>query len=278
MRSCDNLIVVSDMHCGCQLGLCPISGARLDEGGRYLPNGVQKKIAAYWREFWSRWVPRIIGSEPFSVVVNGDALDGVHHNATTQISQNLSDQAALAYELLAPVVEKAKQGFFVIRGTEAHGGKSGVEEEKLARKLGAIPNEHGQYARYELWKRVGGGLVHLLHHIGTTGSSAYEATAVHKELVESFTEAGRWGERPPDMIVRSHRHRYIEDRIASDSWQAIAVVTAGWQAKTPFAWRLAGARLAPPQFGGIIIRPGVEARGDIYARSRVWTIRRGRVE
>ena len=270
-----NFICISDIHAGCQLGLCPVKGVRLDEGGSYQPSAIQRMIYGHWREFWDKWVPSATKGEPYGIIVNGDTIDGVHHGSTHQISQNLQDQANIAYELLAPEVERAEGRLYMIRGTEAHVGKSGVQEEALATRLGAIPNEQGQRARYELWKRIGLGLVHCLHHIGATGSQAYEATAVHKELVEAFTESGRWNERPPDIIVRSHRHRLIRTEVPTHRRVAIAVVTPGWQAKTPFAWKIAGARQSLPQFGGILIRHGDE---DLFVRSFVRTISRSRVE
>jgi len=270
-----NYVCVSDLHVGCQLGLCPEKGVRLDEGGLYQPSSIQRAIYAHWREFWDHWVPSVTKGEPFGIVLNGDTIDGVHHGSTHQISQNLQDQANIAYELLAPEVARAEGRLYMIRGTEAHVGKSGVQEEALAARLGAIPNEYGQRARYELWKRIGDGLVHFMHHIGSTGSQAYEATAVHKELVEAFTESGRWNERPPDIIVRSHRHRLIRTEVPTHRRVSIAVVTPGWQAKTPFAWKIAGARQSLPQFGGILIRRGDE---DLFVRTFVRSIARSRVE
>jgi len=230
-----------------------------------------------WEEFWGEFVPSVTRKQPFTVVFNGDAIDGVHHNSTTQISHNLADQSATAYAILKPVVEACEGRYYHIRGTEAHVGKSAAEEERLARQLGAIPNDEGQSARYELWKDVGGALVHLLHHIGTTGSQAYEATAVHKELVESFVEAGRWGRRPPDFIVRSHRHRHIETSIPTARGKARAVVTPAFQGKTPFVWKIPGGRLSQPQFGGIVIRAH-EDDNEVYTREKVWTLERSRVE
>ncbi len=270
-----NWVVVSDIHAGCQLGLCPDGGVRLDEGGTYQPSSIQRKIYGHWREFWDRWVPSVTKGEPYGIIVNGDTIDGTHHGATHQISHNLQDQANIAYELLAPEVERAGGRLYMIRGTEAHVGKSGVQEEALAERLEAIPNEFGQRARYELWKRIGGGLIHVLHHIGTSGSQAYEATAVHKELTEAFLESGRWGNRPPDIIVRSHRHRLLRTEVPTHRRVAIAVVTPGWQAKTPFAWKIAGARQSLPQFGGILIRHGDE---DLFVRTFVRSIERSRVE
>lgn len=266
-----NWIVVSDIHAGCQLGLCPTSGVTLDNGGSYKPNTVQKKVFGMWTEFWNKWVPKVCRGEEFGIIVNGDTLDGVHHKSNHQISHNLNDQSRIAYEILAPLVDTCEGRLFMIRGTEAHVGPSGEQEERLARELGAIPNKNKQYARYDLWKKIGKGLVHVLHHIGTTGSQAYEATAVHKELVEEYAEAGRWGQRPPDVIIRSHRHRCVRTSIPTARGDATAIVTPGWQGKTPFVWKVPGGRLSTPQFGGVLIRQGDE---DLYVRHQVWTINR----
>jgi len=276
MKNIINWIVISDIHAGDQLGLCPISGVRLDEGGTYKPSTTtQIEIWRYWDEFWNEWVPKVTKGEKFGVILNGDTIDGVPHKSTHQISHNLSDQANIAAEILGPIVEKCNGNFYMIRGTEAHVGKSGEEEEKLAKRLGAIPNDLGQYARYDLWKEIGNGLVHILHHIGTTSSNSYEATAVNKELTEEFNEAARWRERPPDIIIRSHRHRHIKISIPAKGGSAIAEVTPGWQGKTPFAWKTAGARLTLPQFGGVLIRQGND---ELYTRNIVWSIGRSRAE
>ncbi len=230
-----------------------------------------------WKYFWYEEVPNIVRKEPFGVIINGDLVDGVHHGSTTQFSQNLADQHKLAVKVLKPIYDLAEGRFYVIRGTEAHAGKSSCEEERIASELKAIPNEYGEHARYELWKEIGNGLVHIIHHIGTTGSAAYESTGIHKELVESFAEAGRWNERPPDILVRSHRHRFIRTEIASENGNAIAVVTPGWQAKTAFTWKIAGGRQSPPQFGGIVLRFHPEDK-QLFIRHKVWTIGRSKTE
>jgi hypothetical protein len=201
-----------------------------------------------WESFWNDFVPEATRDEPFAFVHNGDAVEGIHHGATTQISHNLDDQRRLAEVVLRPIIKRSV-AYYHIRGTEAHVGQSAQDEEQLARALGAVPSTEKQHARYDLWIEVGGALVHLLHHIGTTGSQAYEATAVHKELVEEYSEAARWSRRPPDCLVRSHRHRYLQTRIPTARGHAIAVVTPGWQGKmlaldtplpTPEGWTTMG--------------------------------------
>lgn len=273
MRS--NLVVISDTHCGCRMGLCPSNGVQLDDGGTYMPSKAQLFLAEKWSEFWGDWVPEVTRGEPFSVVMNGDAIDGVHHGSCTQVSQNLADQSDIAYTLLAPVVDSCEGRYYHIRGTEAHVGQSGQEEERLARRLGAVPNEEGQHARWELWARIGNGnreaLVHLSHHIGTAGSTAYESSALNKELSESLVESAKWGDEYPDVVARAHRHRCTEVRIVAMKGFATVFTTPAWQLKTPFTYRIAGARQARPQIGGSLIRCGDE---DVYTRHRLWKLSR----
>lgn len=265
-----NVVVVSDIHAGCQLALCPPEGVTLDEGGTYLQSPFQRKMWKMWREFWDKSVPAYTHGEPYAVVFNGDAIDGVHHNSTTQVSHNMTDQVRIARQILRPVVDACEGRYYHIRGTEAHVGKSAQYEETLAEQLGAIPDGH-QHARNELWLELGGGLIHFLHHIGSTGSLAYETTALMKELSEAFTEAGRWGRRPPDMIVRSHRHRYSEISVPTLNGKARVVVTPAWQGKTPFVWKIPGARQTTPMFGGLVIRWAEETQ-TLFLREKVWTI------
>lgn len=256
-----NLIIVSDTHCGCRVAVCGKDPVRVDGGGQYIPSDFQRKMWAWWEEFWYEWVPVATHGEPYDVLHNGDAIDGSHHGSTTQISHNIEDQLRIAEAVMAPQVDRClKSGgtYYHIRGTEAHVGQSAEYEERLARNLGAKPNAEGQYARFDLWKRVGNALVHAMHHIGTTSSAAHESSAVNAELTAEFVEAARWNREPPDYVVRSHRHRSIGVEMNCAKGYAAAIVTPAWQGKTPYVWKIPGARLSEPQLGGIVIRQGNE--------------------
>lgn len=277
-----SLVVVSDTHCGCRLALYnPRVPLRLDDGGFYRPSEFQEQIWALWRQFWDEWVPTVTRGEPYDIVHNGDVIEGVHHHATTQVSHNILDQKRIAIAAIKPEIDRCKKiggTFYHIRGTAAHVGQSSIFEEEVAEALGAKPNQQGQHARYDLWKRVGtaeGPLVHLLHHIGTTSSAAHESSAVNAELAASFVEAGRWKREPPDYVVRSHRHRCIAVELDGGKGYAAGIVTPAWQGKTPFAWKVPGARISEPQFGGIVIRQGDE---EHYFRRKVWTVDRSATE
>jgi hypothetical protein len=244
---------------------------RLDGGGLYYPSTEQKMVFAKWTELWSEWVPEACHREPFAVLLNGDALDGVHHGSTTQISQNHADQVKIATKILEPIVDLCGGRFYMTRGTEAHVGPSAEMEELLAKSVGAVSDKAGSYSRFEIYMQLGKGLIHALHHIGTTGTTHYESTAVMKELSESYTEAGRWTDAPPDVIIRSHRHRHIEVRVPTRLGYGITFVTAGWQLKTPFTYKIPGGRLTTPQIGGSLVRQGDR---DLYTRHKIWRMPR----
>jgi hypothetical protein len=277
-----SLVVVSDTHCGCRLALYnPQVPLRLDDGGFYRPSEFQDQIWALWRTFWDEWVPTVTRGEPYDIVHNGDVIEGVHHHATTQISHNILDQKRIALAAIKPEIDRCRKmggTFYHVRGTAAHVGQSSIFEEEVAEALGAKPNREGQYARYDLWKRIGdatGPLVHLLHHIGTTSSAAHESSAVNAELSAEYVQAARWNREPPDYVVRSHRHRSIAVDLDSAKGYAAGIVTPAWQGKTPFAWKVPGARISEPQFGGIVIRQGDE---EHYYRRKVWSLERSAEE
>jgi hypothetical protein len=265
-----NLVVISDIHAGCKAALCPAGKIQLDDGGYYMQSDMQATLWAWWNEFWE-WVDYELKGAPFTVVCNGDALDGVHHNSVHQISHNLADQANIAYQILAPVVDKCNGNYLHVRGTEAHTGPSGQEEERLAQRLGAIPGAQGEHAWWEIWYRLDWALIHFAHHIGTSSSMAYETSAVQKELEQILVESVTWDEDPPDVVVRSHRHRCVETRRPWKRGTQTACVTPAWQLKTPFAWKIAGGRRTQPQIGGILIRVGDES---IYTKPKVWSLSR----
>lgn len=276
MGKIKNIIVVSDTHCGCQLGLMPPT-VTLDNGGVFHASKLQMKMWVMWRHFWDEWVPLVTKGEPYYIVHNGDVIDGVHHNSVTQISHNVGDQLQIAIDLIRPEIEKKKcKGYYHIRGTEAHVGKSAQSEEGFAKAVGAIPDDKGNHARWEMWLRLSKYLIHFTHHVGTTSSASYESTAVYKELVEAYTEAGRWLNEPPDLVVRSHRHRQFEIKIATKKGYGSSIVTPAWQLKTPFVYKLGLGRSSQPQMGGYLIRVGDE--DGLYTRFKVWDIERPKTE
>jgi len=256
-----NLIVVSDLHCGDRFGLCP-PRVVLDSGLDVRHTQKQAIVWNCWNEFWDDWVPMVTKGEPYAIAVNGDAIEGVHHGSATPITNNVKDQRDIAYEVLAPQRERV-QHFYIILGTEVHGGKSLQDEADLAQRLDATPGDDGSRSTYERSIYIGDGLVHLLHHIG--GTSA----APRGEWLRVLHDRVDCGEPIPDLLVRSHVHRYTE-------WEKRVVVTPPWQLKTPHGFKVAMGRNMGPQVGGIAIRWG--SQDGLYHRVRKWGLKRRQPE
>lgn len=271
--SVNNLIVISDLHCGCQMGLCPRNGIRLDNNGTYKPSTAQVRVLDHWDYFWKTWVPKVTRGEPYAVAVNGDAIEGIHHRSVTQISSNIEIHRRIAYEMLAPVRAKAAT-MYMVRGTEAHTGQSGQDEEELAKDLDAMRNPEGRASRDSLWVQVGNCRVHLAHHVGTTSSTAYEASAPLRGLVSMFEAAGRWGHKAPDVVVRSHRHQHVEARVPTARGYGIVFTTPAWQLPGPFVYKVSPDKAEFPQIGGSLVRQGDE---EFYTRHYVQTIKQQRI-
>jgi hypothetical protein len=273
-----NLVIISDTHCGCSFGLCP-DRVMLDGGDEHINTPYQKEVYDKFNEFFDEWVPEVTKGEDYALIINGDVIDGNHHNSTSQITHNLKDQRNIAIQVLEPIVGRKRcKKLYMTRGTEVHVGQSGCDEEDVAKYLGAIPNDIGQHARWELKLVVGKQeqIVNVTHHIGFSSSQAYETTALTKEYMEACTEAGRWNEKPPSILVRSHRHRSIKVEIPSEHGLGIVIVTPSWQLKTPYTYRLPLGRVGLPQIGGIIVRDG--GSDGLYTRSKVWRIQTTKTE
>lgn len=243
------ITIVSDLHAGSAAGLCPES-VLLDDGGIYTPSPVQAELYRAWKAYHAR---KRQGKHV--LVVNGDLIDGDHHKTVSIVTNNIAVQERMAVDLITPILRYYDR-VYVVRGTEAHVGASGQSDERIASAIGAEAVD-GNHSVYQLWLSHGNVLVNIAHHIGTTSSAAYESSAVMREMVAALVEAAQWRQTLPDIIVRSHRHRYI--RVSIPAGQAgneraseiCAVVTPAWQLRTPYVERFDRMRL--PHIGGIDI-------------------------
>lgn len=259
--------IVSDLHVGSSLGLCADSGMQLGEAGIYFPSKLQISVFRAWQSFFDYAGQVNEKAESTTLVINGDSVDGFHHNTVALATNNIEVQENAAIEILKPVAKQFDQ-VYVVRGTEAHVQASAQSEERIAKGIGAQVNDEGQSSWWQLWLDVDGMIFNIAHHIGTTSSSAYESSAVMREMVAALVEAGQWGQHLPDVLVRSHRHRYIELAIPSGRGKIQAVVTPGWQLRTPFVEKIDRMRL--PHIGGIIF---VVEDGQCSVRARIFPMR-----
>lgn len=223
-KSVRMVVIVSDLHCGSTVGLLPPDFVTL-EGNEIQQNAVQRWLWECWTDATERWLPSIVGSDPFALVVLGDAVEGDHHRTTQIISKDMIDHRNAAVECLSPMAKRAA-ATFVVEGTECHVGNV---EHTLAGKLKAVPDpDTGKPAWERLDLTVAGTRSIFQHHITVAIRSYLEASGLGIALGNEQLEAAKNGEQPPKCLFSAHRHRYGEFRDAS----GLCVVSPPWQVKT----------------------------------------------
>lgn len=241
--------VIGDMHCGSSLGLCPDAGVDLDDGGHYDPSKTQRWMWQAWLDYWGELGDRrkSLGAK-LVCVLNGEAIDGVHHGTVQLVSGHLGTQMEIARISLAEAIRLSPDAWQVTRGTEAHSGKSAPADEAIAKYLGAEQDPATRaFSTYHLLMDLNGVGVDVTHH-GRVGlrpwTRANGVNTIAAELVYEYAAAD-WR---PHVAVRNHSHTW------SDSYDnhAIRVVSNGcWQLSSAF-----GKRIVPdsaPSIGGLWI-------------------------
>jgi hypothetical protein len=232
-----------------------------------MPNKFQLGVWSFWEHFWGTWVPHITADAKIrAIVINGDAMEGLHHNMTGVVSTSKENQRNAAKEILEPLRTISKN-LFLVRGTEAHGGGQGEDEEELGRALRTIKTEVGDRTWWQVWFELGEHTFQFAHHIETTSSAAYESSAPMREMVTGLVEAAQWGRPMPDVFVRSHRHRFIEIPLPTIGGRIRLVVTPGWQLRTPHVEKRD--RMRMPHIGGVVF---ITENGTCQVHERLYRV------
>jgi len=107
-----NIVTISDLHCGCRLGLLPPEPVQLAHGLETKQNRLQKKLWRIWMEYWE-WVHRNFADEECVLVVNGDAIDGDHHGSKKRIHASVPRQRK-AESVVSRLCGETRKGIGVI--------------------------------------------------------------------------------------------------------------------------------------------------------------------
>lgn len=217
-----------------------------------MPNKFQIGLWSIWLSFWTTFVPEIVkGCNDITLVINGDLIEGLHHRQVGIATNNLTFQEKGAIEIFSKIPTKAKiKRIFVVRGSEAHSAPGAESEERMAQVLNAEPNELDEYSSWQLWLDVDGVIFQFAHHIGVTSSAAYESSAPMREMISGMVDAAQWGRDIPRVFVRSHRHRFIEVPLPTETGRIMSVITPSWQLRTPHVERID--RMRMPHIGGVV--------------------------
>lgn len=249
------IAAVSDIHAGSTVAVFPDGEFYQDDGGEYKRSPLQAWLHDKWLKSWDTF-QEMINGEPWILILNGDLVEGHHHKS----HQNVSPQGAMEFRaahrlLRTPLGIPNLKHIHVIRGTEAHVGKGGCNEESLAAILANgdedlpaqpivrcpdIPSNWSSYHRRIL---VDGRLFDIRHH-GRFGQRAHTAEAYLKLYAQDIAlNHILAGHEPPDIAIRSHFHQFM-DSGPSTSWKTRVVALPSFQAITTFGHRISIEKVA----------------------------------
>jgi hypothetical protein len=261
------LALTSDQHTCSTLGLCPPEGVRFDDGGRYAPSKAQLWLWDAWTDFWRAVAAaRTHHHARLICLYGGDATDGGAHHGTTQtISDDPEVQAYITEATFAIPKRLKPDQSYMVRGTAIHtGGESSPQEQVLAKWLACKRDpETDAWAPWHLRLEVNGCLLDLQHH-GRAGARPWtRQNALSALAAQIWMEHSVRGERPPDLAIRAHQHRYGD---SYDAYPTRVLVLPAWQLATAFVHRVAPEECDLADVGGVICTVFPDGSYDIAPR------------
>lgn len=244
------ILAISDTHCGSTIGLMPES-IEIAEGKNVVQaNRFQRMMLGWWRECLDEFDEYRRGRE-FWLVLVGDLVEGVHHGGRQLWSSDPLDHSAAAVVLLEPVVKRAKRTFLAV-GTECH---TRNDETAIGKLLSAeICPDTGKHAWDTVILDIGPHRVHFRHHMPTTSRVYLEASALSIVLGNTQLSYIRRGQRPPNICVHAHRHRF---GVYQDE-SAMFVAQGAWQGLTRHTHKVVPGAIPSPSITVLDWTRGVE--------------------
>jgi hypothetical protein len=243
------LVGVSDIHAGSTIAPLAPEGVELDDGGTYFPSEAQRWLWDKWVELWATLERRLIelGIDEWHLILNGDLVDGDHHNTTQIVSRHPGTQIDIAKSMLEIPLALRPASVVVVRGTEVHVGPSGSAENSIANWIAgqgfnviADPLT-GKNSHWHFKGEYHGVRVDAAHH-GKMGQRTWtKANAALMQAAEITLEHAMTNDEIPHLALRSHFHQWAE---SGTNYPVRVVQLPGYQLATAFVHRIAPGKLA----------------------------------
>lgn len=228
------VVCVSDMHCGSDVGLRPPEVELPNGNVNYIGNSIHQQFL--W-DSWLKaieWVKTVVCDDPFILLINGDAIEGIHHGSTELVAMEWETHLAIAYHTLKPLTDLT-DNILMVKGTECH--TQNLENE-LACAIGAREGK----AKNQWLFRVNGVLNDAQHHMGTTKRKWLESGEGCRIMANNRLNCLDAGHEPPRVFWRAHRHvgGYIEQ--SGNHF----LVAGAWQFLTRYGHKVVGDSIPVP--------------------------------
>ena len=227
------ICVVSDLHINSTVALCTPS-INLDDGGTYRASKTQRWLWDCWTDLWEQMLERSKGER--ILIINGDLGDLDSKRRSHQmITRNNATIQSIVLDTIEPALEWADK-IYIIRGTPAHIGKSAWLEEAIAQDLDTTVHNKANASWWHLRSVCEGVKFDIAHHTGMGNLPHTEKNAANKlSAITAYRYAVDMKQSPPDVVIRSHNHRYAD---SGGNYDTFSVCTAAWTSATEFVYRI----------------------------------------
>ena len=228
------VICIADTHINSTVGL---SAPEItdDDGDIYRQSLIQEWL---WHNFNKciSDIKRLTKGYRRNIILNGDIVDlDAKHRSNQMVSRNPATVMELADLTLEPVLDIADR-LFVVRGTEAHVGRSGWIEESLAQRYGAVPDKDlGNSSWWHLRAMFSGVRFDIAHHTSMGTLEWTYPNMIFRLVQQTRLRYMNWGEQPPDVVVRAHRHVHVDTGLTLSTR---GVCLPCWQYATSYLYRI----------------------------------------
>lgn len=268
-------IATADLHINSTVAICPPT-INLDDGGTYHSTPAQHWLWECWLETW-----RKIGemqADRVVLLLNGDIgeLD-TKRRSNQLITLNKATIQEIVTDTLKPALDVAKE-VYVVRGTQAHVGKSSWLEEAIAQDI--IGAKHDDSRGTASWWHIQGKIenvrVDIAHHAGMGGAPWSRANGANNLAARVMWQYRVDLDIPaPQLVIRSHNHKYAS---SGDNYPARVYYTPCWTLITEYGYKI-GRENDHPDIGLLVFEidgDQVEMHRVIYRPKqdrKVWSVR-----
>lgn len=227
------MILLSDLHVGASSGLLPPKFVSF-EGNEIKQNPYQKWLWECWLDCW-KWSKKVLGKDEWYCVINGDCVEGLHHQTREVISADVADHISACVQILADVL-KDSAGVYITEGTNVHvqNTEHGIAGMLKSMGVNVISPSSRKSAWPEMDIQINGCRCAIDHHVSTSNKPATEASAYSQTLSTVQDRYTRAGWKAPKFLVRSHRHQF---GYFNDGYRSM-VILPPWQGATRFTRRV----------------------------------------
>ena len=210
------VVLMSDMHCGHQLGqMAPGTELIDDDGNPWVPK--LTKVQEYLYDLYISHINSVVAlaaDDEIVVIHNGDATQGNRY-PSRWVSERESDQVKIAAGALKPWLDLPNvKTMRIMVGTGAHNYGRGSAEAALAELLQAMDKDISTKCLYHGLLSIAGVTFDVAHHGPYPGSRVWLMGNGPRFYLRSLMEEELLnGRTPPRIVARGHHHVWRHETV-----------------------------------------------------------------